>query len=80
MFWRLELLLDLIIFTKCLRPLEQFWRENGVNVVLYLDDGFGMNKDVSSCYEDAQFVNESLIEAGLFINEGKSVFAPVANL
>jgi hypothetical protein len=51
-----------------------------VKVVLYLDDGFGMNKDVSSCYEDAQFVNESLIEAGLFINEEKSVFTPVANL
>jgi hypothetical protein len=32
-----------------------------------------MNKDVSSCYEDAQFVKESLIEAGLFINEEKSV-------
>ena len=73
LFWRLELLLDLIIFTKCLRPLEQFWRENGVKVVLYLDDRFGMNKDVSSCYEDAQFVKESLIEAGLFINEEKSV-------
>ena len=51
-----------------------------VKVVLYLDDGFGMNKDVSSCYEDAQFVNESLIEAGLFINEEKLVFTPVANL
>ena len=76
----MELLLDLIIFTKCLRPLEQFWRENGVNVVLYLDDGFGMNKDVSSCYEDAQFVKESLIEAGLFINEEKSGFNPVTKL
>jgi hypothetical protein len=76
----LELLLDLIIFTKCLRPLEQFWRENGVKVVLYLDDGFGMNKDVSSCYEDAQFVKESLIEAGLFINEEKSGFNPVTKL
>ena len=68
------------IFTKCLRPLVQFWRENGVKVVLYLDDVFGMNKDVSSCYEDAQFVKESLIEAGLFINEKKSGFNPVTKL
>ena len=68
------------IFTKCLRPLENFWRENGVKVVLYLDDRFGMNKDVSSCYEDAQFVKESLIEAGLFINEKKSGFNPVTKL
>jgi hypothetical protein len=68
------------IFSKCLRPLVKFWRENGVKVVLYIDDGFGMNKDVSSCYEDAQFVNESPIEAELFIIEEKSVFTPVAKL
>jgi hypothetical protein len=39
-----------------------------------------MNKDESSCYEDAKFVKESLIEAGLFINEEISVFTPVAKL
>ena len=39
-----------------------------------------MNKDVRSCYEDAQFVKESLIEAGLFINEEKSGFNPVTKL
>jgi hypothetical protein len=66
------------IFTKCLHPLVKFWRENGVKVVLYLDDGFGMGKDVSSCYEDAKFVKESLIEPGLFINEEKSVFKILA--
>jgi hypothetical protein len=68
------------IFTKCLHPLVKLWRETGVKVVLYLDDGFGMSKDVSSCYEDAKFVKESLIEAGLFINEEKSVFNPVTKL
>lgn len=65
------------IFTKCLPPLVTFWRENRVKVVIFLDDGFGMNKDESSCLEDAIFVKESLIEAGLFINEEKSVFTPV---
>ena len=33
------------IFTKWLRPLVKFWRENGIKVVLYLDDGFGMIPD-----------------------------------
>ena len=33
------------IFTKCLRPLVKYWRENEINVVLYLDDGFGMCLD-----------------------------------
>ena len=68
------------IFTKCLRPVVKCWRENGVKVVLYLDDVFGMNKDVSSCYEDAHIVKESLIEAGFFINEEKSGFNPVTKL
>ena len=27
------------IFTKCLKPLEKYWRFNGVNIALFLDDG-----------------------------------------
>jgi hypothetical protein len=61
-------------------PSCQILAEKWGKVVLYLDDGFGMNKDESSCYEDAKFVKESLIEAGLFINEEISVFTPVAKL
>ena len=29
------------IFTKCLRPLNKFWRFNGVKIVAFLDDGRG---------------------------------------
>ena len=61
-------------------PSCQILAEKWGKVVLYLDDGFGMNKDESSCYEDAKFVKKSLIEAGLFINEEISVFTPVAKL
>ncbi|CAC5407366.1 unnamed protein product [Mytilus coruscus] len=32
------------LFTKCLRPIVKYWRENGVDIVLYLDDGLGMGK------------------------------------
>ena len=28
------------IFTKCLKPLEKYWRLQGANVVLCLDDGW----------------------------------------
>ena len=28
------------IFTKCLKPLEKYWRFNGVNIALFLDDGW----------------------------------------
>lgn len=30
------------IFTKCLRPMVRYWRQSGVNIVLYLDDGLGL--------------------------------------
>lgn len=68
------------IFTKCLRPLVKYWRENSVNIVLYLDDGFGMNVNEQKCIKDAQFVKHSLLDAGFLINEEKSVFSPVKML
>lgn len=64
-------------FTKCLRPLVKYWRENGINVVLYLDDGFGMCLDKTQCIYESKFVKQSLIGAGFLINEEKSVFDPV---
>jgi len=68
------------IFTKCLRPLVKFWRENGIKVVLYLDDGFGMSQNREICIEDSLFVKNSLIEAGFLVNEEKSIFDPVTSL
>ncbi|VDI76706.1 Hypothetical predicted protein [Mytilus galloprovincialis] len=68
------------IFTKCLRPLVKFWRGNGIKVVLYLDDGFGMSPDENTCNEQSSFVKRSLIDAGFLINEEKSVFKPVIEL
>ena len=68
------------IFTKCLRPLVKYWRENGINVVLYLDDGFGTCLDENQCIEESKFVKKSLTDAGFLINEEKSVFTPVQSL
>ena len=28
------------IFTKCVRPLEKYWRFQGVKIAVFLDDGF----------------------------------------
>ncbi|CAC5388554.1 unnamed protein product [Mytilus coruscus] len=44
------------IFTKCLRPLVKFWHENGIKVVLYLDDGFGLSPDENTSRSLAQVV------------------------
>jgi hypothetical protein len=37
------------IFTKCLRPMVKFWRQSGVSIVLYLDDGIGISSSFESC-------------------------------
>ncbi|CAC5365631.1 unnamed protein product [Mytilus coruscus] len=58
----------------------KYWRENGIDVVLYLDDCFGMCTDKSKCIEDSNFVKKSLEDAGFLINEGKSFFSPVQSL
>jgi hypothetical protein len=66
------------IFTKCLRPMVKYWRQNGVNIVLYLDDGLGMTEGYSECQNMSDFVKSSLEQAGFFlINEQKSNFDPV---
>lgn len=64
------------LFTKCLRPLVKYWRSAGINIVLYLDDGWGINGDYNSCLNDVKLVKETLIKAGFLINEEKSVWNP----
>ncbi|VDI11613.1 Hypothetical predicted protein [Mytilus galloprovincialis] len=61
-------------------PLVKFWRENGIKVVWYLDDGFGISPDENTCYEQSSFVKRSLDDAGFLIKEEKSVFKPVTEL
>ena len=37
------------IFTKCLKPLEKYWRFNDVNITLFLDDGWLIVSDHETC-------------------------------
>ena len=37
------------IFTKCLKPLEKYWRFNGVNIALFLDVGWLIDSDRDAC-------------------------------
>ena len=68
------------IFTKCLRPLVKHWRSNGIDIVLYLDDGFGFGRDSDQCLTASRFVHKSLTQAGLLINQEKSIFQPKQSL
>ncbi|XP_071160888.1 uncharacterized protein [Mytilus edulis] len=55
----------------------KYWRENGVNIVLYLDDGLGMDEGYKNCKDTSEFVKSSLKLAGFIVNEEKSIFEPV---
>jgi hypothetical protein len=68
------------IFTKLLRPLVKFWRLKGLRIVLFLDDGWGINKSFEHALCDANFVSSTLLKAGFLINKEKSVFVPVQRL
>ena len=61
------------IFTKCLRPMVKFWRQSGINIVLYLNDGIGMSSSIESCSYQNAFVKDSLLQAGFLVNEDKSI-------
>ena len=50
----------LSIFTKCVRPILKFVRQNGVRLVVFLDDGWGVNKDYQSTLADALFCSPTL--------------------
>ena len=67
-------------FTKCLRTMVKHWRENCIKIVVFLDDGFGMNQGFDKTLKDAEFIMNSLIKAGFIINSEKSVWEPQSAL
>ena len=58
----------------------RFWREHGVRIVLYLDDGWCINDTFELGKSDAEFVYKSLADAGFLVNREKSIFTPCQSL
>lgn len=61
------------IFTKILRNLVRFWREQGIYIIVYLDDGFGFSDSFANCEYSSLKVYNTLIKAGFVVNTEKSV-------
>ena len=50
----------------------KFWRKNAINIVLYLDDGLGINNyNFEQCREDSEYAKKSHVDAGFLLNEEK---------
>ena len=64
------------IFTKICRVMVKYWRCNGVQIVLYIDDGLGVAHTQELCERNARCIKGSLEKAGWVINEEKSRWDP----
>ena len=53
------------ISSKCLKPLEKYWRIYGVNIALFLDDGWLIDFDHNSCVALASNMRSDLGKTGL---------------
>ena len=64
------------IFTKCLKPLEKYWRLNGINIALFLEDGWLIDSDRDTCAVLATNIWTDLRKAGFLTNDEKSQWCP----
>ena len=68
------------VFSKVLRPLVKHWRSQGLRMVVYLDDGWGIETSYENCKTLSKIVKHDLLSAGFFINSDKSIWNPTKNL
>ena len=68
------------VFTKILKPLKKHWRHQGICIAVFLDDGWGIEKDSQVCSIVADAVRTDLFKAGFVTNEDKSVWIPCQRL
>ena len=68
------------IFTKFLKPLLSRWRSQSMKVILYLDDGIVYSRSKPLLIDHAQRIRSDLLNAGILVNEEKSIWNPCNEL
>lgn len=64
------------IFTKVLRVLVKFWRSRGIQIIVFLDDGWAVANTFPLAVKHSEIVRCSLADAGFLANDEKSVWVP----
>ena len=64
------------LFTKLLRPLVKHWRQQGLRVVIYLDDGIVAVEGEQAALIACRAVQDDLVKAGLVVHVIKSRLEP----
>ena len=64
------------LFTKLMRPLMKYWRQQGLRIVLYLDDGIVAVQGEQAALTASKAIQEDLNRAGLVANSSKCCWEP----
>ena len=64
------------IFTKVLRPLVRNWRSQGISTVVYLDDGFDIERSLDTSMTNSRIIRSDLRKAGFITSEDKCMWHP----
>ena len=67
-------------FTKLVRPLVRYWRERGLRIIVYLDDGLCAMDGESNALEASVMVRSTLSQADFVANDKKSIWEPTQRL
>ena len=64
------------IFTKLLKPVFDWFRQQGIRCSYYIDDSLCLNQTFASCVRDTKRMTDKLEVLGFSINYEKSVLQP----
>ena len=68
------------LFTKLLKPVYASLRQQGVQIVGYIDDSFIVHRSMAGCVTHTGRVRDLLENLGFLINEAKSIVSPTQQL
>ena len=68
------------LFTKVLRPIFAWFRQQGMRCSYYIDDSINLNQLRLGCHNNTVLVKETLESLGFTINQKKSVLIPCQRL
>lgn len=68
------------ILTKLLRPLVRYWRDKGLRIFVYLDDGLCAVAGHQRALEASDLVRSTLDQAGFIVHPTKSIWQPTQRI
>ena len=68
------------VFTKLLKPVVDFLRQNGCHLIIYLDDMLMLHQDRAQLQQMTQLTCQLFESLGLIVNQKKSILIPTREL